>query len=71
MLVSSSDPIAFHPDPLQCLLVSAQTVSASTSCSEQAWSEYDFVHSRRRDRLTEPYASMLVRVGPPAPCNQL
>ena len=37
----------------------AQTVSAS--CSEQAWSEYDFIHSRRRNRLAKPYASMLVR----------
>jgi len=37
----------------------AQTVSAS--CSEQAWSEYDFVHSRRRKRLEKSYASMLVR----------
>ena len=37
----------------------AQTVSAS--CSEQAWSEYDFVHSRRRNRLAKNYASMLVR----------
>ena len=37
----------------------AQTVSAS--CSEQAWSEYDFVHSRRRNRLAKQYPSMLVR----------
>jgi hypothetical protein len=37
----------------------AQTVSAS--CSEQAWSEYDFVHSRRRNALKKGYASMLVR----------
>ena len=37
----------------------AQTVSAS--CSEQAWSEYDFVHSRRRNRLGKRYASLLVR----------
>ena len=39
----------------------AQTVSAS--CSEQAcnWSECDFVHSRRRNRLGKEYASLLVR----------
>ena len=37
----------------------AQTVSAS--CSEQAWSEYDFVQSRRRNRLGKKYASLLVR----------
>ena len=37
----------------------SQTVSAS--CSEQAWSEYDFIHSRRRNRLKKNYASLLVR----------
>ena len=37
----------------------AQTIFAS--CSEQAWSEYDFVHSRRRNALKKGYASMLVR----------
>ena len=37
----------------------AQTVSAS--CSEQAWSEYDAVHSRRRNRLKKEYSSLLVR----------
>jgi hypothetical protein len=35
----------------------AQTTSAS--CSEQGWSEYDFVHSRRRNRLTPIVASKL------------
>jgi hypothetical protein len=37
----------------------AQTVSAS--CSEQAWSEYDLVHCRRRNRLEKAYASNLTR----------
>ena len=35
----------------------AQTTSAS--CSEQGWSEYDFIHSRRRNRLAPPVASKL------------
>jgi hypothetical protein len=37
----------------------AQTVSAS--CSEQAWSEYDIIHCRRRNRLEKSYASKLTR----------
>ena len=37
----------------------AQCVSAS--CSEQAWSEYDLVHCRRRNRLDKAYASKLTR----------
>lgn len=37
----------------------AQTVAAS--CSEQAWSEYDLIHSRRRNRLKPQYASELTR----------
>jgi len=37
----------------------AQTVAAS--CSEQAWSEYDIVHCRRRNRLEKSYASNLTR----------
>merc|ERR1711988_1966060 len=37
----------------------SQTVSAS--CSEQAWSEYDFIHNRRRNRLTKERADMLVK----------
>ena len=35
----------------------AQTTSAS--CSEQAWSEYDYIHSRRRNRLDPAFASKL------------
>ena len=37
----------------------AQTTAAS--CSEQAWSEYDYIHSRRRNRLNPDRASKLVR----------
>ena len=37
----------------------AQCVSAS--CSEQAWSEYDLVHCRRRNRLDKVCASNLTR----------
>ena len=35
----------------------AQTTSAS--CSEQGWNEYDFIHSRRRNRLDPAVASNL------------
>ena len=37
----------------------AQTIAAS--CSEQGWSEYDIVHSRRRNRLKTEYASKLTK----------
>ena len=37
----------------------AQTAAAS--CSEQAWSEYDLIHSRCRNRLQPAYASELTR----------
>jgi hypothetical protein len=37
----------------------AQTTAAS--CSEQAWSEYGFIHSRKRNRLKKAYTTMLVR----------
>ena len=37
----------------------AQTTSAS--CSEQGWSEYDYIHSRRRNRLGVQLASDLTK----------
>ena len=38
----------------------AQTTSAS--CSEQGWNEYDFIHSRRRNRL-DPAVSSSLTIG--------
>jgi hypothetical protein len=46
---------------LQFVAMRGLAQTAAASCSEQAWSEYDLVHSRRRNRLKPAYASELTR----------
>jgi hypothetical protein len=46
---------------LQFVAMRALAQTCSASCSEQAWSEYDIVHCRRRNRLEKAYASNLTR----------
>ena len=46
---------------LRFVAMRALAQTASASCSEQAWSEYDGVHTRKRNRLTKRKASELTR----------
>ena len=47
---------------LKSLAMKILSQPASASSSEQSWSEYDFVHSKRRNRLKVKVASKLVYV---------
>lgn len=47
---------------LKSLAMKLLSQPASASSSEQSWSEYDFVHSKRRNRLKVSVASKLVYV---------
>ncbi len=46
---------------LQWVAMRALAQPTAASCSEQAWSEYDFIHCRRRNRLKPERASKFVR----------
>jgi hypothetical protein len=47
---------------LQCLAMKVLSQPGSAASSEQSWSEYDFVHSKKRNRLKTAVASHLVYV---------
>ena len=47
---------------LRCLALKVLSQPASASAAEQSWSEYDFVHSKRRNRLKVDVAKKLVYV---------
>ena len=44
---------------LRWVAMRALSQTTAASCSEQGWSEYDYVHSRRRNRLSNTIASNL------------
>lgn len=46
---------------LKWLATRALSQPVSASCSEQAWSEYDHVHNKKRNRLEKAKASELVK----------
>src|SRR6056300_616892 len=51
----------WHPQ-LQSLAMKVLSQPSSASSAEQSWSEYDFVHNKRRNRLKAEVASKLVFV---------
>ena len=46
---------------LRFVAMRALAQTAAASCSEQAWSEYDAIHTRKRNRLSKNKASELTR----------